>query len=62
MSLLLDNQFKELPPDKSVDTKTFLDNVSSLPSFFGESMNATHQPGDQKDKLQTWQTGFSSFF
>ncbi|XP_015240583.1 PREDICTED: glycolipid transfer protein-like [Cyprinodon variegatus] len=34
MSLLLDNQFKELPADKSVDTKTFLDNVSSLPSFF----------------------------
>ncbi|XP_038152732.1 glycolipid transfer protein-like [Cyprinodon tularosa] len=34
MSLLLDNQFKELPEDKSVDTKTFLDNVSSLPSFF----------------------------
>ncbi|KAM6902694.1 glycolipid transfer protein-like [Xenentodon cancila] len=34
MSLLLDNQFQELPPDKSVDTKTFLDNVSHLPSFF----------------------------
>ncbi|XP_017265990.1 glycolipid transfer protein [Kryptolebias marmoratus] len=34
MSLLLDNLFKELPPDRSVDTKTFLDNVSSLPSFF----------------------------
>ncbi|XP_035523355.1 glycolipid transfer protein-like [Morone saxatilis] len=34
MSLLLDNQFKELPPDKSVDTKLFLEAVSHLPSFF----------------------------
>uniref|UniRef100_A0A1A8MDY5 Glycolipid transfer protein b n=1 Tax=Nothobranchius pienaari TaxID=704102 RepID=A0A1A8MDY5_9TELE len=34
MSLLLDIQFEELPPDKSVDTKTFLDNVSKLPLFF----------------------------
>ncbi|XP_008284697.1 glycolipid transfer protein-like [Stegastes partitus] len=34
MSLLLDNQFKELPPDKSVDTKTFLEAVAHLPSFF----------------------------
>ncbi|MED6254081.1 hypothetical protein ATANTOWER_015071 [Ataeniobius toweri] len=34
MSLLLDNQFKELPADRSIDTKTFLDNVSTLPSFF----------------------------
>ncbi|KAM4527668.1 glycolipid transfer protein-like [Odontesthes bonariensis] len=34
MSLLLDNQFEELPPDKSVNTKTFLDSVSHLPSFF----------------------------
>ncbi len=36
MSLLLDNQFKELPPDKSVDTKLFLETVSHLPAFFGE--------------------------
>ncbi|KAM8743867.1 glycolipid transfer protein-like [Acanthopagrus latus] len=34
MSLLLDNQFGELPPDKSVDTKLFLEAVSHLPSFF----------------------------
>eukprot|EP00064_Thunnus_orientalis_P007703 superscaffoldBa00000871_g7725 len=34
MSLLLDNQFKELPPDNSVDTKQFLEAVSHLPSFF----------------------------
>lgn len=33
MSLLLDNQFKELPPDNSVDTKLFLDAVSHLPAF-----------------------------
>lgn len=34
MSLLLDNQFTELPSDKSVDTKIFLEAVSHLPSFF----------------------------
>ncbi|KAM9735490.1 glycolipid transfer protein-like [Menidia menidia] len=34
MSLLLDNQFQELAPDKSVNTKTFLENVSHLPPFF----------------------------
>ncbi|CAK6959481.1 glycolipid transfer protein-like [Scomber scombrus] len=34
MSLLLDNQFKELPPDNSIDTKLFLETVSHLPSFF----------------------------
>lgn len=36
MTLLLDNQFKPLPPDKSVDTQLFLEAVSHLPSFFGE--------------------------
>lgn len=36
MSLLLDNGFKPLPPDKSVDTEGFLEAVSHLPSFFGE--------------------------
>ncbi|XP_020485449.1 glycolipid transfer protein [Labrus bergylta] len=34
MSLLLDNQFKELPPDKSIDTKLFLETVAHLPTFF----------------------------
>ncbi|XP_034564748.1 glycolipid transfer protein-like [Notolabrus celidotus] len=34
MSLLLDNQFRELPPDKSIDTKLFLETVSHLPLFF----------------------------
>ncbi|CAB1447750.1 unnamed protein product [Pleuronectes platessa] len=34
MSLLLDNQFKELPPDGAVDTKLFLEAVSHLPHFF----------------------------
>ncbi|XP_056287851.1 glycolipid transfer protein-like isoform X2 [Pseudoliparis swirei] len=34
MSLLLDNQFKELPPDRAVDTKLFLESVSHIPSFF----------------------------
>lgn len=33
MTLLLDNQFKELSPDNSVDTKLFLDAVSHLPAF-----------------------------
>ncbi|XP_023275346.1 glycolipid transfer protein-like [Seriola lalandi dorsalis] len=34
MALLLDNQFPELPPDKSVDTKLFLEAVSHIPLFF----------------------------
>ncbi|XP_029372098.1 glycolipid transfer protein-like [Echeneis naucrates] len=34
MSLLLDNQFRELPADKSVDTKLFLETVSHIPLFF----------------------------
>uniref|UniRef100_H3CUI6 Glycolipid transfer protein n=1 Tax=Tetraodon nigroviridis TaxID=99883 RepID=H3CUI6_TETNG len=34
MSLLLDNEFKPLPPDKCVDTEAFLEAVSHLPSFF----------------------------
>ncbi|XP_028317947.1 glycolipid transfer protein-like [Gouania willdenowi] len=34
MALLLDNQFNQLPPDKSVNTKVFLDTVSHLPAFF----------------------------
>ncbi|XP_059214555.1 glycolipid transfer protein-like [Centropristis striata] len=34
MSLLLDNQFNELPPDKAIDTKLFLDAVSHIPAFF----------------------------
>lgn len=36
MTLLLDNEFKPLPPDKAVDTRLFLEAVSHLPSFFGE--------------------------
>ncbi|XP_068609367.1 glycolipid transfer protein-like [Brachionichthys hirsutus] len=34
MSLLLDNEFRELPADGSIDTKLFLEAVSHLPSFF----------------------------
>ncbi|XP_008324095.1 glycolipid transfer protein-like [Cynoglossus semilaevis] len=34
MSILLEGRFKELPPDKSIDTKAFLDSVSRLPAFF----------------------------
>ncbi|CDQ57038.1 unnamed protein product [Oncorhynchus mykiss] len=34
MSLLMDNQFGELPVDKSVDTKFFLESVAYLPPFF----------------------------
>ncbi|KAM3874034.1 glycolipid transfer protein-like [Diretmus argenteus] len=34
MSLLLDHQFSELPADKALDTKLFLEAVSHLPSFF----------------------------
>lgn len=36
MTLLLDNEFQALPPDKAVDTRLFLEAVSHLPSFFGE--------------------------
>ncbi|KAM9456544.1 glycolipid transfer protein-like [Clarias gariepinus] len=34
MSLLLDKQFPELPNTKEIATKSFLDSVSHLPSFF----------------------------
>ncbi|CAL8280767.1 unnamed protein product [Boreogadus saida] len=34
MALLLDNEFKELPADKTLDTKLFLESVSHLPPFF----------------------------
>ncbi|XP_076019844.1 glycolipid transfer protein-like [Genypterus blacodes] len=34
MALLLENQFKDLPPDNTVDTKLFLDAVAHIPSFF----------------------------
>ncbi|XP_029025263.1 glycolipid transfer protein-like [Betta splendens] len=34
MSLLLDNQFPELPPERSVHTASFLEAVSHLPPFF----------------------------
>lgn len=36
MSLLLDNAFKPLPPDRSVNTEAFLEAVAHVPSFFGE--------------------------
>lgn len=32
----MDNQFGELPVDKTVDTKFFLESVAYLPPFFGE--------------------------
>ncbi|KAL0965664.1 hypothetical protein UPYG_G00284150 [Umbra pygmaea] len=34
MALLMENQFRELPSDKAVDTKLFLNSVSYLPPFF----------------------------
>ncbi|CAH2295180.1 glycolipid transfer [Pelobates cultripes] len=34
MALLVQNEFKPLPADKQVDTVSFLDSVSHLPSFF----------------------------
>uniref|UniRef100_A0A8C8A0Y6 Glycolipid transfer protein b n=1 Tax=Oryzias sinensis TaxID=183150 RepID=A0A8C8A0Y6_9TELE len=34
MAVLLESQFDELPPDKSIDTKIFLENVSKIPTFF----------------------------
>ncbi|XP_039627729.1 glycolipid transfer protein [Polypterus senegalus] len=34
MALLMEHQFKQLPADKQVDTRSFLEAVSYLPSFF----------------------------
>ncbi|XP_006640268.1 glycolipid transfer protein [Lepisosteus oculatus] len=34
MALLAEHQFKQLPADKQVDTRSFLESVSYLPSFF----------------------------
>ncbi|XP_040053221.2 glycolipid transfer protein [Gasterosteus aculeatus] len=34
MSLLLENRFRDLPPDKAIDTNLFLESVSHIPSFF----------------------------
>ncbi|MBN3316725.1 TRPV4 protein, partial [Atractosteus spatula] len=34
MALLTEHQFKQLPADKQVDTRSFLESVSYLPSFF----------------------------
>ena len=53
MSLLLDNQFGELPPDKSVDTKLFLEAVSHLPSFFGECVPFSSPHLKKKKKKPT---------
>ncbi|KAG9339568.1 hypothetical protein AGOR_G00055720 [Albula goreensis] len=34
MALLMDHQFKQLPADKQVETRSFLESVSYLPPFF----------------------------
>lgn len=34
MALLMEHQFKQLPADKQVETRTFLESVSYLPPFF----------------------------
>ncbi|XP_030005480.1 glycolipid transfer protein-like [Sphaeramia orbicularis] len=44
MSLLMENAFKELPPDKSVDTKLFLESVSHVPAFFDCLESAAFSP------------------
>ncbi|XP_007900045.1 glycolipid transfer protein [Callorhinchus milii] len=34
MAMLMEHQFKQLPADRQIDTKSFLDSVSHLPPFF----------------------------
>ncbi|KAJ7987164.1 hypothetical protein DPEC_G00335910 [Dallia pectoralis] len=34
MALLMENQFRELPADRAIDTKLFLESVAYLPPFF----------------------------
>lgn len=36
MAMLIEHQFRQLPGDKNVETRPFLEAVSYLPSFFGE--------------------------
>lgn len=35
MALLMEHQFRQLPADKQVETRPFLEAVSHLPPFFG---------------------------
>ncbi|XP_073485761.1 glycolipid transfer protein [Aquarana catesbeiana] len=44
MALLLQHQFKALPADKQIDTCSFLDTVSHLPSFFDCLGSAVFSP------------------
>lgn len=41
MALLLDQPFAPLPDTNEIATKTFLESVSHLPPFFGESLTST---------------------
>lgn len=36
MALLMEHQFRQLPADRQVETRPFLEAVSYLPPFFGE--------------------------
>uniref|UniRef100_A0A3P9QH78 Glycolipid transfer protein a n=1 Tax=Poecilia reticulata TaxID=8081 RepID=A0A3P9QH78_POERE len=36
MALLMEHQFRQLPADRQVETRPFLDAVSYLPTFFGK--------------------------
>lgn len=60
MSLLLDNEFKPLPPDKSVNTEQFLEAVSRLPSFFGEcGLPGVGEAGAPRRRLRLLRTFLS---
>lgn len=36
MALLMEHQFRQLPADRQVETRPFLEAVSYLPPFFGK--------------------------
>lgn len=44
MALLMEHQFRQLPADRQVETRPFLEAVSYLPPFFGKS-SLSHQFG-----------------
>lgn len=69
----MENQFCELPPDKAIDTKTFLDTVSHIPAFFGECNSIWSHTKTRKVtlrvpsrrygvSLRTWLNFFFFFF
>lgn len=44
MALLMEHQFRQLPADRQVETRPFLETVSHLPPFFGKFLFKSNQP------------------